>query len=243
MVTNPVYHYMRNDEFMRYAQEVLQHIQPVDIPPFMQLEEELREIIDVHQASMIGKPANFYTEILKEADRQRESAFMALRDYIKACNRRLKIDWRGPSQHLIQVFRIYGWNLYTTDYIKQSKTIALLIHELNDGDENFRALEALNAVEWLRELEEVNQQFNILLNERNKSLPPKPVTKTKETRLQLRNKCKEIVLAAEKEALLNPGLHCDELVENLSLAAQSINQVVKQRMQASKKRKGAKWEG
>ncbi len=241
MVRNPVYHYMRNEEFLSYARGILGKIGDVDTVPFPELEGELRNLIDVHKVSMIGKPSNFYTDILKEADRQRESAFMALRDYIKACNRRLKVDWQAPSTHLIEVFRIYGWNLYTSDYHKQSAKIALLVHELNDGGENHEALQRLNAVEWLKELEEVNEQFNILLAERDKSQPKKPPTKTKQTRLQLRDICKKIIYYIEKEALQNPGTHWDELIEELSKVAEDINIQVKERIEKSKAKKSAKW--
>ena len=119
-------------------------------------------------SSAIGKNlGSALTSQIKQADSDRDEAFVALRDYTQAGLRRLNENYRLAAGKVYRVFEQHDLRLFKFSYAEQSAALKQLFKELQ-SPENQNALKVLHAQEWLKELEQAQAKFEELYVQRIK---------------------------------------------------------------------------
>ncbi len=91
-------------------------------------------------------------------DSLRDEAFVALRDYVKACANRHIAETSEAAKFILDIFKKHGWSINRLDDEMQSEKLNELILELKT-DQASKALNKINAGVWFRDLEEAQNEF------------------------------------------------------------------------------------
>ena len=162
------FYQLRADEYFTFAERVLEIVNnnASETSTIHTLKTNLQAAKEKLDANLVKNTTKLETQKVKEMDHLRDDCFVALRDYIKACNRRAKDDWKAPSQLLINTIKNYGWTLYTENHSVESSKIKNLISDLETEANLMAAVATLQAAEWLDELKNAQTGFEAAVGER-----------------------------------------------------------------------------
>ena len=132
------------------------------LAPFL---DTLQNSMDKAVSALGKRTANPLTSQIKGADSNRDDAFVAFRDHVRAGLRRLNDNYRQASEQINQVLEENDLRLYVFGYAEQSAALARLFTELEKA-ENQQALGVLQAKAWVQELKEAQQVFEQLYAKR-----------------------------------------------------------------------------
>ncbi len=96
---------------------------------------------------------------VRQADKNRDDAYIALKNYVKAGLRRRKEDYREACKALWEVLKQNDLELYKRGDDEESTSIESLVADLSTA-ENKARMELINAGEWLDELIAENKAFD-----------------------------------------------------------------------------------
>jgi len=148
------FHRLKIEELISLSESIIKIIKNFELDK-LQLTQFFNELKKAHQD--LEKKNEHYeqsaiSENMQFADDNRDNAFVAFRDYIKACNSRLKTDWEAPSQKLLNIIHETGWSLQTEKHKNQTEHLSKLIQKIEHSIEYKDAISHLKANEWFSEL-------------------------------------------------------------------------------------------
>ncbi len=120
--------------------------------------ERVEKQMKLTQQMLADSPAVDITSALAEADQQRDDGFMALRDTIAACLRRLNPDIRRSAERLFPVFGRNDAQLHVLPYGEQTEAMNRLFADL-EIDQFKKDIDTLGVTEALQELKEAQAHF------------------------------------------------------------------------------------
>lgn len=104
-----------------------------------------------------------FTALIGQGDSQRDSTFIAFRDYIKACSSRRVLEVAAAGEYLTNIVKKHGWTLYARTYTEETAALKALFAEL-DGAEAATAMQTLNAAPWYDDLKAAQAAFEETYN-------------------------------------------------------------------------------
>ncbi len=104
-----------------------------------------------------------FTVLIEQSDNQRDSSFIALRDYLKACSSRSVLELATAGEYLTAIVKKHGWTLYARTYTEETAALKALLTEL-DGTEATTAIQTLNAAPWYDDLKAAQAAFEETYN-------------------------------------------------------------------------------
>lgn len=110
----------------------------------------------------LDKQDDVYTAKILSADQQRDQAYKALRNYLKAGADRLNLEYSRAAEKVYAIFIKNNLQLYRFDDVEQSQALQLLFQDLESVKEE---LELIHAVGWVEELEEAQRNFETIFTE------------------------------------------------------------------------------
>ncbi|MBN2092416.1 hypothetical protein JW964_22535 [candidate division KSB1 bacterium] len=127
--------------------------------PFIQknIDLILQDIRMLEEVMSRDRNSEYTTQLLKK-DEERDAAFIALRDYAKACTNHRVPAMNQAGEFINAIIKKYGWTLYSLGYTQESAQLALLFNDL-DTPEATAALKTVGAESWYADLKAAQQTF------------------------------------------------------------------------------------
>ena len=166
------------------------------------------------------------TDLLNEADSYRDRIFRGLCDTDRAALNHFKPEKAEAARKVNIVFDTYG-NITVEAYDEETAKINSLIKELRDNHANDLDLLALN--EWVDELENANNKFVEIKNERYTEESSKTSLRMKKVRTEIDALYKEIVNRINAQILLNGDTNYKDFVTALNQRIENVKLVLAKR--------------
>ena len=166
------------------------------------------------------------TDLLNEADSYRDRIFRGLCDTNRAALNHFIPEKAEAARKLNIVFDTYG-NITVEAYDEETAKINSLIKELRDNHANDLDLLALN--EWVDELENANNKFVDIKNERYTEESSKTSLRMKKVRTEIDALYKEIVNRINAQILLNGDTNYIDFVSALNQRIENVKLVLAKR--------------
>ena len=166
------------------------------------------------------------TDLLNEADSYRDRIFRGLCDTDRAALNHFKPEKAEAARKVNIVFDTYG-NITVEAYDEETAKINSLIKELRDNHANDLDLLALN--EWVDELENANNKFVDIKNERYTEESSKTSLRMKKVRTEIDAQYKEIVNRINAQILLNGDTNYIDFVTALNQRIENVKLVLAKR--------------
>jgi hypothetical protein len=106
-----------------------------------------------------------YTQQLLDRDNLRDSAFLGLRDFVRANTHRINLEIVKAAEMVYNIIKKHGTALYKMGYIQQSAKLKLLFNELNEPLVQ-QALATIQAASWYEELKSTQAEFEQMYAEK-----------------------------------------------------------------------------
>ena len=166
------------------------------------------------------------TDLLNEADSYRDRIFRGLCDTGRAALNHFKPEKAEAARKVNIVFDTYG-NITVEAYDEETAKINSLIKELRDNHANDLDLLALN--EWVDELENANNKFVDIKNERYTEESSKTSLRMKKVRTETDALYKEMVNRINAQILLNGDTNYIDFVTALNQRIENVKLVLAKR--------------
>lgn len=166
------------------------------------------------------------TDLLNEADSYRDRIFRGLCDTDRAALNHFKPEKAEAARKVNIVFDTYG-NITVEAYDEETAKINSLIKELRDNHANDLDLLALN--EWVDELENANNKFVDIKNERYTEESSKTSLRMKKVRIETDALYKEMVNRINAQILLNGDTNYIDFVIALNQRIENVKLVLAKR--------------
>ena len=152
---------LRVDEYFTFGKRVLERLNSIDATALNLTgpKEKLQESINKLDEALIKSSTKDLTQLIANADSDRDESFVALCRLVEACNKRIKPEWKYPTQQLLHTIQDYGRNLQNFSYAKESSRLNNLLSDLENKEELTSAIEMIGAQEWVAELKNAQQIF------------------------------------------------------------------------------------
>lgn len=126
---------------------------------------EVKKFNDQLTASLNTSLKSFLTQTLKEKDENRDDGFLAFRDYIYSCVKRLNPTYRAAAEVLSPILEQHGLSLYKDAYLIETSKLNSLFIDLSTAEAQ-SALTVIGAVEILEELKTAQADFESVYKQR-----------------------------------------------------------------------------
>lgn len=159
---------LRNSEFLNYVSRLLEIIKSTDSLK-MQLGNFINRLTSVFSLLTIAfnkLSTNLYTIEVEDKDALRDRAYLAFRDYVEVCTKRLNVNWNADAYLILDIIRSNSWNLHKENYDLQSGSLSKLFISL-EKSEVVAAINNIQAAEWLQELKIAENSFVNSIQSRN----------------------------------------------------------------------------
>lgn len=129
-----------------------------DFPFFREITDLLKkDIAAVNDSMDVAVPSDI-TALLLKKDEQRDDAFVAFRDFVKASQKRANPAIQKAAGNIAELIKSHGWTLYRLGYTEQSAKAAALIQNL-EKEKYGEALKTLGAESWFEAVVETQNSF------------------------------------------------------------------------------------
>ena len=166
------------------------------------------------------------TDLLNEADSYRDRIFRGLCDTNRAALNHFIPEKAEAARKLNIVFDTYG-NITVEAYDEETAKINSLIKELRENHANEINLLALT--EWVDELENANNKFVDIKNERYTEESSKTSLRMKKVRTEIDAQYKELVNRINAQILLNGDTNYKDFVTALNQRIENVKLVLAKR--------------
>jgi hypothetical protein len=135
-----------------------------------------------------------YSELKEEADNERDSLLIGIKNTIKTSFRHFKPEVKEAAKKIIIVFDAYDRPVPIVDQPYDTETISIenLLRDLNENYSN--EVRSVGLTEWLTELEILNNKFAQLVKARHEEGAKKTNLRMVEVRRDVDEAWKEIIL-------------------------------------------------
>ena len=96
---------------------------------------------------------------IKADDGERDRGLANLRDYALLCAKRKNPSWAQGGQLIVNAFRKVGWNMDKASYGDETNRVETLLTLLNTEPEQVQAVAAIQAHDWVEQIEEAQLRF------------------------------------------------------------------------------------
>ena len=222
------FYQLRADESFTLADRLLTILQnhASEASTIQPLIEKLLAAKQLLDASLVKSSTKLQTEKVLEWDKLRDDAFIAFRDYIQVCNRRVKDDWKAPSQLILNTIKNYGWQLYKENYSVESSKIKNLVSELETNADLVAALATLNGSEWKDELKNAQAGFDAAVEERTAANSKITLSQTKAACKEIETACQSIFKYLEVMNEIAPQEEVTTLIEQINVVIREFTNVI-----------------
>ena len=139
------------------------HAQHTMLAPFL---DSLQKAYQKGLGAVGENMGSMLTAEIKASDADRDTAYISLRNHIKAGINRPNETYSLAAQKIYRVFEQNNLKLYDFRYTEQSVALTRLFTDLA-SPENQEALKILHAIAWLEELKQAQTKFEELYTQRS----------------------------------------------------------------------------
>ncbi len=168
MIETPLFYLYRTEEYLALSNQILSVFELVDSEvmglskPLIIAQKAHNELAQLSRKSELQS----YTQSVITADGSRDDALMAIKLYLKACERRIDVKWKDAARLILDELRSCGWDIENESYEKESIQIRKLLHDLNTDKQLSAAVNTLKLQGWVTELQESQAAFEFAVQAR-----------------------------------------------------------------------------
>ncbi len=162
MIKNFKISHLRNSEFVQFHQDILDTLkkQPIAelkletvVQPYEQQQVKIAEAFKLSRKSDITKE-------LQGLDQNRDDVFTGLSYFILANTYHYNEEYRTAANKLKEFIDWHGKNVARMNYSSETSTISSILGKCESNSELKLCIEKLELSEWLKELENINNNFH-----------------------------------------------------------------------------------
>ncbi|WP_282015562.1 DUF6261 family protein [Marinifilum flexuosum] len=232
MIENMSFHALHRDEYFTFGKRVKEIFTGYELEP-LNLKHPYDRVVaaltNLDEAMIKNSTAALTTEVVNK-DIRRDDGFVALRNYLRACEKRLKPEWQKAARLVLNEIRVYGVNLHKESYSAESARLNNLLSDFENKPELKAAITLLLLTEWVAELKQAQAEFETAEKARIDAKASTSEIKTDEACLELRKTLEFLFQFMELNYQMTPS-------EEYKQIMRKINEVIAEFMSAIKARK------
>ncbi|WP_321514847.1 DUF6261 family protein [Marinifilum fragile] len=232
MIENMSFYSLQRDEFYTFGKRIIGVFTGYDLETLNLKKpyDKLPLAVNMLDEAMIKNSTAALTTDVVNKDTRRDDGLVAFRNYLRACEKRLKPEWRQAARLILNAIKVYGVNLHREAYSSESARLNNLIADLENKPELKAAIALLLLTEWVAELKQAQVDFEIAEKARIDSKASTSEIKTDDACLEVRKACEFLFQYLELNNQLDPKDEYKQIMRK-------INEVIAEFMSAIKARK------
>ncbi len=226
-IENPLFYMFRIDEYYQFSNRVIPIIKQLDtetlglagpIDKIDKANEMLRSYLD----SDSSVPCNL---ALIKADMILSDAFMGLKTYLLACQKKLSQEWKVNSRLLIEAIKKYGWWLEMESSSDKGRKIRKFINDIKDLPQLSEAVEKLQMQNWIDELWELLNKLEVVNRSHIEDMPENQICVCTE----IRNSYELLFKYIEIMQRIQPNEIFSHIIKDINNVVNEFNSEVRSR--------------
>lgn len=182
---------------------------------FKKLVEHSKLAMDDLDAAMARERGSEYSELLASADDLRDNCYLAFKSYVKSCERRPIPAVKEAANRINELIEKYGTDMHTLKYDEQTVKTNLFFEELKEKYQS--DIDTMGAGPWVQDMENSQQEFEKLMQDKVKDTPQKKVPTLKVAKNNVLDFAVLLIAAMNKIPLFYPGVHDDKIKQMASV--------------------------
>ena len=228
---------LTNEELPAVAQEILDATQELPSQTLIeQLQQMISRDIDDVEAALARPTSSQYTAKLAELDRQREAAFVGLRDFSYISSKRPDPQLSAAGRRIYDIFRARGLSLHRLSYRQQTTALRLLFEDLSSVAAQ-QDLTTLAATSWFVDLQTAQEKFEQTMAQRATAESQSEVPRLAPSRSKLANHLDTLIGNIEVLRSAAADGRDDETVSQLDDLISVLNEIIGSAMSMGRARK------
>jgi len=198
------FHNLQNLELIQFMKSFLEIIAKAD-PELLKVKAQYDALLTIYTAMHdFYKPelANKLTKQVQNLDANRDQALQGIIDVLRAYQKHYDPVLKAAAELLLNSIDIYGDQIGSFSYQKETAAIGLICTNWNKEDEYANALSSLHLSPWAAKLNEFNTQFEVQYMERMELDAHSPEVKMVDYRKQSYESYKTVLKHMEANAIL-----------------------------------------
>lgn len=232
MIENMSFHSLLRDEYFTFGKRIIGVFTGYDLEtlnlkvPY----DKLPLAVGMLDEAMVKKSTVALTTDVVNKDIRRDDGFMAIRNYLRACIKRLNPQWRLSAILLLNTIGVYGVNLHRETYSSETARLSNLLADIENNPELKAAVSLLLLDDWVAELKQAQTEFEVAEKARIDAKASTSEIKTDDACLEVRKACEFLFQFLELNYQLAPN-------EEYKQIGRKINEVIAEFMVVIKARK------